>query len=63
MWLALNGGIKWVSINEREKAVNEGGVKEDTRRKKNIRERTFGFWGVSIILREERIELLVWGLE
>jgi hypothetical protein len=52
-----------VSLNEREKAVNEGGGKEDTRRKKNIRERTFGFWAVSIILREERIELLVWGLE
>jgi hypothetical protein len=38
------------------------GGKED-KRGKNIRERTFGFWGESIILREERTVLLVWGLE
>ena len=40
--------------------MREGG-KEDKRRKKTFKRGTFGFWGVSIILREERIELLVWG--
>jgi len=34
--LALNGGIRWVSLNEREKAVNERGGKEDKRRKKTF---------------------------
>jgi hypothetical protein len=40
-WLALNGGILWVSLNEREKAVNERREKEDKRRKKHLRE---DFW-------------------
>ena len=43
-WLALNGGIRRVSLNEREKAMNERGGKEDKRRK-NIRERTFEILG------------------
>jgi hypothetical protein len=40
--LALNGGIRWVSLNEREKAVNERGGKEDMRGK-NTREKG-DFW-------------------
>ena len=35
--MALNGGIRWVSLNEREKAMNERGGKEDKRRKKYLR--------------------------
>jgi hypothetical protein len=42
--LALNGGIRWVSLNEREKAVNEGGGKEDKRREKHSK-RYFWIFG------------------
>jgi hypothetical protein len=41
--------------------VNERGGKEDKRRKKHSREDFWIFGGVSIILREERTVLLVWG--
>jgi hypothetical protein len=51
-WLELNGGIRWVSLNEREKAVNERGRKKDKRREKNSK-RNFGFLGERIILRGE----------
>jgi hypothetical protein len=44
-WLALNGGIRWVILNEREKAVNEGGGKEDKRRKKTFERGDFLLWG------------------
>jgi hypothetical protein len=60
-WLALNGGIRWVSLNEREKVVNERGGKEDKRREKHSRKDFWIFGGESIILREERTVLLVWG--
>jgi hypothetical protein len=43
--LAFNGGIRWVSLNEREKVVNERRGKEDKRREKHSRK---DFW----ILRE-----------
>ena len=49
-WLALNGGIRWVSLNEREKAMNERGGKEDMRGKKHSgegdfwREHYFSYW-------------------
>jgi hypothetical protein len=42
--LALNGGIRWVSLNEREKVVNERGKKEDKRREKT-RKRDFWDFG------------------
>jgi hypothetical protein len=44
-WLAMNGGIRWVSLNEREKAVNEGGGKEDKRRKKHSKGALLDFGG------------------
>jgi hypothetical protein len=34
--LALNGGIRWVSLNERKKAVNERRGKEDMRGKRGL---------------------------
>jgi hypothetical protein len=43
--LALNGGIRWVSLNEREKAVNERGGKEDMRGKKHSRGGLLDFGG------------------
>jgi hypothetical protein len=70
--LALNGGIRWVSLNEREKAVNERGGKEDMRGK-NTRERgllDFGgehyfhigrlYWAFLLLGRLETV-LLVFG--
>ena len=44
----MNGGIRWVSLNEREKAVNERGGKEDKRREKHSRMHFFDL-GESII--------------
>jgi hypothetical protein len=43
--LALNGGIRWVSLNEREKAVNERGERRIRGGKKNTRRGTFGILG------------------
>jgi hypothetical protein len=44
-WLELKGGIRWVSLNEREKAVNERGGKEDKRGEKHSRGDFWTFGG------------------
>jgi len=49
-WLELNGGIRWVSLNEMEKAGNERRGKEDKKSKKHPRG---NFW---ILGREHHFE-------
>jgi hypothetical protein len=57
--LALNGGIRWVSLNEREKAVKEKG---DMRGKKHLGEGDY-FFGGSIIFQIGRLYYWFFWLE